>query len=43
MMAFARAAYRMGKEGKIGGFTPFDVPLYYLSQRSREELIRDLL
>lgn len=43
MVAFARAAARMYKEGKTGGFTPFDIPLYYLSPNKREDLIKDLL
>lgn len=43
MVAFARAAARMSRDGKSGGFTPFDIPIYYLSPRKREDLIKDLL
>lgn len=43
MVAFARAAVRLAQDGKAGGFTPFDIPLCYLSPVKREELIKDLL
>ncbi len=43
MLAFARAAYKLSREGKYGGFTPFDIPPGYLSPKNREEIIRDLL
>ena len=43
MVAFARAVMRLKEEGKSGGFTPFDVPLCYLSPMQREDLIKNLL
>ncbi|NLJ58301.1 MAG: diaminopimelate dehydrogenase [Tissierellia bacterium] len=43
LLAYARAAYRMNMAGMKGAKTIFDVPIYYLSPRSREELIKDLL
>lgn len=43
LVAYARAAYRMQKEGKTGAFTVFDVPPAYLSAKSGEELRKSLL
>lgn len=43
MVAYARAAFRMNKEGSIGAKTVFDIPLVYLSHRSSAELIKELL
>jgi len=43
MAAYARAAYRMSKEGLFGAKTVFDVPLSYLAARDRETLIKELL
>lgn len=43
MVAYARAAVRMNREGAIGAKTVFDVPLSYLSGRSGAELVKDLL
>lgn len=43
LLAYARAAYRMSKEGMKGAKTIFDVPVSYLSPKSREELISNLL
>ena len=43
MVAFMRAAYRLNKEGKTGGYTAFDIPLSYLSADSRDNLIKNLL
>lgn len=43
LVAFARAVYRMAKEGKIGAITPFDVPLGKLSPKSPETLRKELL
>lgn len=43
LLAYARAAYRMNQEGIKGAKTIFDVPIFYLSPRSRDELIKDLL
>ncbi|MCL2248366.1 MAG: diaminopimelate dehydrogenase [Oscillospiraceae bacterium] len=41
--AYARAAYRLAEEGKFGAKTVFDIPPAYLAEKSREEVIRDLL
>ena len=38
LVAFARAAYKMSKEGLSGAKTIFDVPPSYLSNKSNEEL-----
>ena len=43
MVAYARAAYRLSKEGQFGAKTVFDVPLFYLSPKNRSDLIRELL
>ena len=43
LVAYARAAYRLSKEGKSGGFSVFDIPLSYLSPKSGEELRKELL
>jgi len=43
MVAYARAAYRMSQEKLFGAKTVFDVPLYYLSEKDRETLIKELL
>lgn len=43
LLAYARAAFRMYKEGIKGAKTIFDVPVSYLSAKSREELIKELL
>ncbi len=43
LVAYARAAYRMGKEGQSGCKTVFDVPPAYLSPKSGEELRAQLL
>ena len=41
--AYARAAYKLNKEGISGGKTIFDVPVSYLSSMSGEELRKSLL
>ncbi len=41
--AYARAAYRMSKEGMSGCKTVFDIPPAYLSEKSHLELISTLL
>ena len=41
--AFARAAYRLSKEGISGCKTVFDIPPAYLSPKPYEELIKELL
>ena len=43
LVAYARAAYRMNKEGQSGCKTVFDIPPAYLSSKSGEELRKDLL
>ena len=43
MVAYARAAFRLAKEGIYGAKTVFDVPLYYLSPKEREIIIKELL
>lgn len=43
LVAYARAAVRMNKEGNFGTKTVFDVPLAYLSPKSGAELIKELL
>ena len=41
--AYARAAYRMAKEGVTGAKTVFDVPPAYLSPKTADELRKGLL
>ena len=43
IVAYARATHRMRTEGMIGCKTVFDVPPIYLSPKSAEELIKNLL
>lgn len=43
LLAYARAAYRMNKQGLKGAKTVFDVPISYLSPKSSSELIKNLL
>ena len=43
LVAYARAAVRMNKEGMKGAKSVFDVPLSCLSAKSNLELMRDLL
>ena len=43
IVAYARATYRMHKEGMLGCKTVLDVPPAYLSPKSHEELISTLL
>lgn len=43
LTAYARAAYRLNKEGRKGCKTVFDIPVSYLSQESNEELRRKYL
>lgn len=42
-IAYARAAYKLAKEKQYGARTVLDIPPYYLSSKSKEELIKDLL
>ena len=43
LLAYARAAYRLNKEGSYGAKTVFDIAPAYLSMKSNEELRRTLL
>ena len=43
IVAYARATYKMAKEGMSGAKTVFDVPPAYLSPKSPEELRKELL
>ena len=43
LVAYARAAYRLYREGAVGGKTVFDIPPAYLSPKSAEELRATLL
>ncbi len=43
LVAYARAAYRLSREGRIGAKTVFDIAPAYLSLRLPEELRRDQL
>ena len=43
MLAYARAALRMSREGNFGAKTVFDIPIAYLSEKSRSSLIKQLL
>jgi diaminopimelate dehydrogenase len=43
LLVYARAAYRMNQEGKIGAKTVFDIPAAYLSPRTAEELRKEML
>jgi len=43
IVAYARAAYRMNKEGMSGAMTVFDVAPKYISPMSNEEMRQKLL
>lgn len=43
LVAYARAVYKMSKEGKTGAVTVFDVPIKYLSPLDEKELYKTLL
>lgn len=43
MIAYARAAFKLNEEGQFGAKTVFDIPLVYLSPKSTEQLIKELL
>jgi diaminopimelate dehydrogenase len=43
ILSYARAAYRMNKEGIKGAKTIFDVPLSYIHPEGREKLIKNFL
>lgn len=43
IVAYARAVYRLSKEGQTGARTVFDIPFGYISPKSAEELRKELL
>jgi len=43
ILAYARAIYRLAKNNEIGAKTVFDIPPAMLSQRTNEELLKELL
>jgi len=43
ILAYARAVYRLAKNNEIGAKTVFDIPPAILSQKSNEELLKELL
>ena len=43
LIAYARAASKLKKEGYIGAKTVFDIPIKYLSNKTMEELHKDFL
>lgn len=43
LVAYARAVYKISKEGKTGTVTVFDIPFGYLSEKSPEQLRKELL
>lgn len=43
LVAYARAAYKLAKEGQAGAKTVFDIPIAYLSPKSGAELRKELL
>ncbi len=43
LTAYARAAYRLAKEGRTGAFSVLDIPLSLLSPKTAEELRKELL
>ena len=43
ILAYARAVYRLVKNGQIGAKTVFDIPPAMLSQKTNEELLKELL
>lgn len=40
-VAYARAVYRINKEGKIGAFTVLDIPCKYLIDKDYDELLKE--
>lgn len=43
LVAYARAVYRMKKQGSTGAITVLDVPISLLSTKTREELLKEIL
>ncbi len=43
LAAYARAVYRLNKEGYVGARTVFDIPLKYISNKALEDLCKSFL
>ena len=43
LVSYARAIYKMRKQGKVGAITVLDVPIALLSPKNNEELLKNLL
>lgn len=43
LVAYARAVYRLNREGHFGAKTVFDIPVKYIASKPSEELYRNLL
>lgn len=43
LMAYARAVARLNREGKSGALTALDIPFSYLSDRTAEDLMQNLI
>ena len=43
ILAYARAIYRLAQKGEVGVKTVFDIPPILLSQKTNEELLKELL
>ena len=43
LVAYARAVYRLHQKGKYGAITVFDIPPALLTNKTQEELLKDLL
>ena len=43
LVAYARAAAKLKREGKSGAFSIFDIPPAYLSEKTPEEMRKELL
>ncbi len=43
LVAYARAVYRMANEGKSGAISVLDIPFSYLSQTSKEDLLKSIV
>ena len=43
LVAYARAVYKLSKEGKNGAVNVLDIPVSYLSTKTKEELLKGTL
>lgn len=43
LVAYARAVYKLSKEGKYGAVTVLDIPVSYLTTKTKEELLKGTL